>query len=158
MAQTVKNLPVMQETWLWSLGQEDPLEKGMATYSSILAWKIPWTEEGGYRPWGRQQSNTTEHAHTHSLMAVTLLFFRAAASSWVKSIFPAHFLVGAFVFLFLSLIMSAYSRYQFFVGHVLCRHLPVHSRPSCLLNRSICRVKVFNFDEVWFIPLSFCGS
>ena len=64
MAQTVKNLPVMQETWLRSLGQEDPLEKGMATYSSILAWKIPWTEEGDYRPWGRQQSDTTEHAHT----------------------------------------------------------------------------------------------
>ena len=87
MAQTVKNLPVMQETWLRSLDQEDPLEKGMATYSSILAWKIPWTEEGGYRPWVRQQSDTTEHAHTRPLMAVTLLFFRAAACSWVKSVF-----------------------------------------------------------------------
>ena len=45
MAQTVKNLPVVQETQVQSLGQEDPLEKGMATQSSILAWKIPWTEE-----------------------------------------------------------------------------------------------------------------
>ena len=45
MAQTVKNPPVMQETQVQSLGQEDPLEKGMATHSSILAWKIPWTEE-----------------------------------------------------------------------------------------------------------------
>ena len=45
MAQTVKNLPVMQETQVQSLGQEDPLEKGMATQSSILAWNIPWTEE-----------------------------------------------------------------------------------------------------------------
>ena len=45
VAQRVKNLPVMQETWVRSLGQEDPLEKGMATYSSILAWKIPWMEE-----------------------------------------------------------------------------------------------------------------
>ena len=44
-AQTVKNLPAMQETQVQSLGQEDPLEKGMATHSSILAWKIPWTEE-----------------------------------------------------------------------------------------------------------------
>ena len=43
----VKNLPVMQETWVQSLGQEDPLEKGMATLSSILAWRIPWTEETG---------------------------------------------------------------------------------------------------------------
>ena len=45
MAQTVKNVPVMQETRVQSLGQEGPLEKGMAAYSSILAWKIPWTEE-----------------------------------------------------------------------------------------------------------------
>ena len=41
----VKNLPAMQETWVWSLGQEDPLEKGRATHSSILAWRIPWREE-----------------------------------------------------------------------------------------------------------------
>ena len=41
MAQTVKNLPAMQETWVQSLGQEDPLEKGMATHSSILAWRAP---------------------------------------------------------------------------------------------------------------------
>ena len=41
----VKNLPAMQETWVRSLGQEDPLEKGMATHSSILVWRIPWTEE-----------------------------------------------------------------------------------------------------------------
>ena len=43
MAQIVKNLPVMLETWVQSLGQEDPLEKGMATHSSVLAWRIPWT-------------------------------------------------------------------------------------------------------------------
>ena len=47
MAQLVKNLPAMQETWIQSLGQEDPLEKGMATHASILAWEIPWTEEPG---------------------------------------------------------------------------------------------------------------
>ena len=47
MAQTVKNPPAMQETWGRSLGWEDPLEKGMATHSSILAWRIPWTEEPG---------------------------------------------------------------------------------------------------------------
>ena len=47
MAQTVKNLPAMQENQVRSLGREDPLEKEMATHSSILAWKIPWTEETG---------------------------------------------------------------------------------------------------------------
>ena len=50
LAQTVKKLPAMQETQVWSLGQEDALEKGMATHSSIPAWRIPWTEEG-YSPW-----------------------------------------------------------------------------------------------------------
>ena len=53
MAQMVKRLPAMREIWVRSLGGEDPLEKEMATYFSILAWKIPWTEEpGGLPPWG----------------------------------------------------------------------------------------------------------
>ena len=47
MAQTVKNPPAMQDTWVQSLGWEDPLEEDMATHSSILAWRIPWTEEPG---------------------------------------------------------------------------------------------------------------
>ena len=47
MAQMVKHLPTMQETWVRSLGQEDPLEKEMATHSNTLAWKIPWMEEPG---------------------------------------------------------------------------------------------------------------
>ena len=56
MAQMVKNLPATQETWIQSLGWEDPLEKGMATHSSILAWKIPGTEEpGGLQSMGSQR-------------------------------------------------------------------------------------------------------
>ena len=56
VAQMVKNLPTMQETWVQSLGQEDPLEKGMATHPSILAWRIPWTEEpGGLQSMGLQR-------------------------------------------------------------------------------------------------------
>ena len=47
MAQTVKNLSAMQEMWVQSLGQEDPLEKKMSIHSSVLAWKIPWTDETG---------------------------------------------------------------------------------------------------------------
>ena len=47
VAQMVKDLPAMQETWVQSLGWDDPLEKGTATHSSILAWRIPWTEEPG---------------------------------------------------------------------------------------------------------------
>ena len=56
MAQTVKRLPAMQETQVQSLGWEDPLEKEMATHSSTLAWKIPWTEEpGGLQSMGSQR-------------------------------------------------------------------------------------------------------
>ena len=61
--QMVKNSPIMQETQVPSLGWEDPLEKGMATHSSILAWRIPWTEEPGgvgYSPWGCKELDTTE--------------------------------------------------------------------------------------------------
>ena len=47
VVQVVKNLPAMQDTWVQSVGWEDPLEKGMTTHSSILAWRIPWTEEPG---------------------------------------------------------------------------------------------------------------
>ena len=56
VAQMVKNLPPMQETQVRSLGQEDPLEKGLASHSSILAWRIPWTEEpGGLQFFGSQR-------------------------------------------------------------------------------------------------------
>ena len=57
----VKNLPVMQETWFQSLGQEGPLVEEMATHSSILAWRIPCTEESGrLQPEGHKESDTTE--------------------------------------------------------------------------------------------------
>ena len=61
VAQMVKNVAAMQETRVQSLGQEDPLEEGMATHSGILAWRVPWTEEpGGLQPWGHKQSDMTE--------------------------------------------------------------------------------------------------
>ena len=67
MAQTVKLLPTMQETLVRSLGWEDPLEKEMATHSSIHAQKIPWTEEPGvYSPWGHKESDTTERLQLSS--------------------------------------------------------------------------------------------
>ena len=59
MAQLVKNLPSMLETWVRSLGWKDSLEKEMASHSIILAWKIPWMQEPG-RLWGHKESDTTE--------------------------------------------------------------------------------------------------
>ena len=57
----IKNLSMheMQEMQVWSLSWEDPPEEEMATHSSIFAWEIPWTEEPGYSPWGRKESDTT---------------------------------------------------------------------------------------------------
>ena len=69
MAQMVKQLPTLWETQVQSLGQEDPLEKEMATQSSTLAWKSAWTEDPtalcrvGYSPWGLKESDTTEQLH-----------------------------------------------------------------------------------------------
>ena len=67
LVQTVKNLPAVQETWVRSLGQEDPLVKGMSTHSSILAWRITWTEEpGGLKSTGLPKVRhdcATKHTH-----------------------------------------------------------------------------------------------
>ena len=64
VAQTVKNLPAMLENWVQSLGREDPLEKGMATHSSILAWRIPWAEKpGGLQSMGSEELDTTQAVH-----------------------------------------------------------------------------------------------
>ena len=89
----VKNLPAMQETWVRFLGGEDPLEKGMATHSSILAWRIPWTEEpGGLQSRGAQTvrhnraTNTYIHTYTHtqaSLVDQLVKKLPAMQETWV---------------------------------------------------------------------------
>ena len=73
MAERVKNLPAMQEmqeTWVWSLGWEDPQEEGMATHSSVLAWRIPWMRSlAGCSPWSHKELDTTEpteHIHNNN--------------------------------------------------------------------------------------------
>ena len=74
MTQTVKTLPAMQETWVRSLGGEDPLDKGMVTHSSILAWRIHGQRNlVGYSPWGHKESDMTE-------WLTTILFLTAAKS------------------------------------------------------------------------------
>ena len=66
-----KNPPAMKETQVWSLGQEDPLEKEMATHSSILAWRIPWTEES----WGHKESRHDWVTNTHTYTCIPLFLF-----------------------------------------------------------------------------------
>ena len=69
----VENLLAMQETWVWSLGREDALEKGKASHSSILAWRIPWT---GYNPWDHEESDTIEQ----------LPHFQTSVMSWPQGL------------------------------------------------------------------------
>ena len=76
VAQMVKSLSAMQETWVRSLGQKDPLEKEMAAHSRILAWRIPWIEEpGGLSPWVLKEFDTAEcthvYTHTHTQLCCT---------------------------------------------------------------------------------------
>ena len=76
LVQRLKHLPAMWETWVRSLGREDPLEKEMATHSSVLAWRIPWMEEpGGLQSTGRKESDSTEwlHFHFHHLLLKIIL-------------------------------------------------------------------------------------
>ena len=80
VAQMVKHLPTMRESWVWSLGQEDPLEKEMATHSSIHAWKIPWTKEPG----GLQSMVLQRVGHD----GVTSLHFTSLHIQWHCLIFP----------------------------------------------------------------------
>ena len=70
VAQMVDNLPAMWETWVESLGWEDPLEDSMANHSSILAWRIPMV---GYSPWGHKELDTTEQLSTHTYLRIKVM-------------------------------------------------------------------------------------
>ena len=71
VAQLVKNLPALWDTWVWPLGWEDPLEKGKATHFSILAWKIPWT----YSPWCHKELDKTERLSLHLSLSMSCFTF-----------------------------------------------------------------------------------
>ena len=126
VAQMVKNLPVVQETWVQSLVWEDPLERGMATHSTVLAWRIPWTEEPGglYSPWGLKESDMTEWWtlfilfasmwNEHSCMMVWTFFGIAFLWDWNENCpFPFSSPVAAAEFSkFADLLSAAFQQYH----------------------------------------------
>jgi len=91
VAQMVKNPSAMQETWIWSLGWDDPLEKGMAIHSSILAWRIPWTEEpGGLQSMGSQRVGHDWETNVNYGQICLLL----DQGLWLPSLIPLDILCG----------------------------------------------------------------
>ena len=110
LAQMVKNLPAMRETQVWSLGQEDPLENGMATHSSILAWRISWTEEPGrLQSVGSQrvQHDWVSNTHIYSVfwgaallqlslhcLSLSCVFVRIIQCKTITKIYPECSLEG----------------------------------------------------------------
>ena len=88
VAQMVKLLPTMWETWVWSLGREDPLEKEMATHSSTLAWKIPWTKEPGRLHSMGSQSRTrlSDFTSLHFKQYLLSTQYRGQASCWLSTL------------------------------------------------------------------------
>ena len=92
MAQTVQNLPALQETWVWSLSREDHLEEGMATHSSILAWKIPWTVHGITKSRTRSSDQHFQWIYINTTLSIhPTLCFPTGSLSWF-SILPSLFL------------------------------------------------------------------
>ena len=93
VAQTVKKLPATWETWVWSLGWVDPLEKGMASHSRTLAWRIPWTEEpGGLQSMGSQRVRHHWATNAHTRQSSSLL-----SEPWASSAnFVSFFFFGKF--------------------------------------------------------------
>ena len=99
MAQMVKNPPVMQETRVLSLGREDPLEEGMATHSSIRAWRIPCTEEPGGLQSHKESDTTIAPEHTHCIYVSAALSFPRCVHKSVLYQFlsvAGGFLIGSF--------------------------------------------------------------
>ena len=121
VAQMVKNLPAMQETWVQSLGWEDPLEKVMATHSSTLA---PGESHGGrslvgYSPWGRKESDTAERLHLGPVYQsfCSISCFSVTPGSLTKvSLFPPWHLVyfGLGVLFFPPILFSHFFRFNFY--------------------------------------------
>ena len=115
VAQRVKSLPAMWEAWFWSLGQDDPLERKMATHSSILAWKIPWMEE---EP-GGLQSIGSQRVRYDSVTSLTFIIFPTFESlNWI---FPATPSFQHFLSFWARCLLQSFRKLKFFPLRELCK-------------------------------------
>ena len=148
VAQMVTNTPAMQETWVWSLGREDSLEKGMATHSSIHAWKISWMEPGGYSPWGHKESVMGYHGSCYGSflgkhVAQRNMFFQfhifGRLLDYLQQILMSFSCANLFLMLFLLTVFTT----SFFCCCWIWLHFPPYSFISFLAY--FCPNKTINF-------------
>ena len=98
VAQRLKCLPAMRETWVRFLGRKDPLEKEMATHSSILVWRIPWTEEpGGLQSMGSQRVDTAERLHFTQYHAFSFIHKHPPTPHTYTQRFIYHFIYNNYI-------------------------------------------------------------
>ena len=125
VAQLVKNLHATLKIQVQSLGQEDPLEKGMATHSSILVWRIPWREDPG-SPWGCKESGMTERlTHIHRfILSVLIELYSLACSITTLACILLLTLFKIFIFLFYLFfwILFYYLTLQYCIGFAIYQH------------------------------------
>ena len=131
VTQLVKNLPAVQEIWVWFMGQEDPLVKGMATHSNIVAWRIPWTEEpGGLQSMGIDKCVNSIQVKISGLCHLT----------WLDPVFlimPSWFILSFCIFYVLA---SYLGRYQLLVQNWLPVRFDQFSKPR--INKALVFTKI----------------
>ena len=164
VAQMVNHLPAMRETQVWSLGWEDPLEKEMATHSSTLAWKIPWTEEPGrLQPKGLQR---VRHNWATSLYTSLILYTIVFASYFSSPLLPLSRSVSPVVTTSFFLYLWACFFLFFFRFHLSDYHISfvlfclTYFTKQNIFQIHSCYWKVVEFHFLWLIsiPLGFPGD
>ena len=147
----------MQETWVWSLGWEDPLEKRKTTHSSVLAWRIPWSLESMGLQWVRQDWETFTHSLTHSQLHPLCFCNPLSPPPYVDSSFKAKYSTG------LNFLANNAFSYPYISAckipwvNVLPSYLGSSSRTQFLKHASIYGQMLLDMVEIWFLSyLSAC--
>ena len=138
IAQGVKNLPAMQKTremWIWSLDRDDPMEEEMGTYSSILAWRIPWTEEmAGYSPWCHKESDKTKWLSITTKRRYYLL----------RTFLSYLFLIGGWL-LYNIVLVSALHQHESAITYICL--------PGYIFMKPLVQILLINMETVKYDPL-----
>ena len=146
MAQKVKNRLAVQETWIWVLGGEDPLERRMATPSSILSWRIPWTEEPGrLHDWVIKCLCVCAHTHKHTRKVKFSKVCQKAITVSSETNLIRYSGKGFLVYVFFSL--SFYYVFKFWQpGHLNKSSKPFEKQPYVLLSS-----RMFSANFRWMV-------